>query len=460
LELPKSMTRRSTEPSDELLARYDVSGPRYTSYPTVPEWSKSFGGADLRACLERAGRERPDEPLSLYAHLPFCHSLCWYCGCNVVIARQADQVESYLDTLTQELDLVASLLGKRRKLSQIHWGGGTPTYLSLPQIERLWKDITGRFTVLPDAEVAIEVHPAHTSFEQLGLLRALGFNRVSMGLQDFDPSVQHATGRIQTFEQTAALLEHARKLGFSGINFDLIYGLPKQNPESWARTLQQVLSLRPDRLAVYSFAYMPEVLKHQKRLPAEAIPKAREKLGLLLSARNAFLEAGYAPIGMDHFALPTDELAVAQLDKRLGRNFQGYTVRAADEVVAVGTTGISQIGGAYAQNVRAIPRYAERIAKGELATERGAPLTDDDDLRRAMINNLMCNFGVDLGEDAEVRWQAELERLAPLEQDGLVERRGPRLEVTELGQIFVRNVAMAFDSYLARAEKPRFSRTV
>ena len=308
--------------------------------------------------------------------------------------------------------------------------------------------------------MAIEVHPAHTTVEQLKTLRRLGFNRVSMGLQDFDPRVQEATGRIQTFAVTAALLEQARALGFSGINFDLIYGLPHQSTESWERTLKQVLSLRPDRLAVYSFAYMPDVLKHQKRLPGDAIPIGREKLELFRAACDAFEGAGYESIGMDHFALPDDELSIARRERRLGRNFQGYTVKWADEVIAFGATGISQLGGAYAQSVRVLPRYAERIARGEFATERGIWMSDDDRLRRGVINSLMCNLWVDLGPDADARWDAELERLRPLEEDGLVIRRGSELEVTPLGRFFVRNVAMAFDAYLLNAARPRFSRTV
>jgi oxygen-independent coproporphyrinogen-3 oxidase len=308
--------------------------------------------------------------------------------------------------------------------------------------------------------VAIEVHPAVTSPQQLSLLRALGFNRVSMGLQDFDPKVQEVTNRHQPFEQTRELLEHARELGFSGVNFDLIYGLPYQTPESWERTLRQVLSLRPDRLAVYSFAFIPEVLKHQRRMPAEALPDARTKLGLFRAAWAAFADAGYRPIGMDHFAVPEDELSRAQERRSLGRNFQGYTVKAASDVVALGATGISDVGGAYAQNVRALPYYYERVREGRFATERGIQLTGEDRRRRAIITQLMCNFWVDLGEDGTRDFALELERLAPLEEDGLVRREGSQLEVTPLGRLFVRNVAMVFDTYLRQAERPRFSRTV
>jgi oxygen-independent coproporphyrinogen-3 oxidase len=447
-------------PSEELLGRYNVSGPRYTSYPTAPEWKQDFGPEALSDRLASAGAVDSREPLSLYVHLPFCRSLCWYCGCNVVISKDAGAADRYIDHLVMELDLVAERLGSRRALSQVHWGGGTPTFLNEAQLERLWTALTQRFTPLPDAEVAIEVHPAVTTPGQLSLLRQLGFNRVSMGLQDFDPRVQQATNRIQTPEQTGALLEHARTLGFTGVNFDLIYGLPHQDAERWARTLETVLAMRPDRLAVYSFAYMPDVLKHQKRMPAEAIPASRTKLELFRAAYAAFVEAGYRPIGMDHFAVPEDELARAQAGRRLGRNFQGYTVKAATDVVALGSTGISDVGGAYAQNVRPLPYYYERVAQGRLATERGIALTEDDRRRRAVITQLMCNFWVDLGEDGTRYFAPELERLHRFEDDGLVVRTGSQLELTQLGRLFVRNVAMVFDAYLSRAERPRFSRTV
>ncbi|WP_141591128.1 oxygen-independent coproporphyrinogen III oxidase [Myxococcus sp. AB056] len=447
-------------PPEALLSRYDVSGPRYTSYPTAPEWRKDFGPEHLVERLERAGSREHAEPLSLYVHLPFCRSLCWYCGCNVVISRDRAAADQYIDHLEMELDLVVQRLGCRRSLSQIHWGGGTPTFLDERQLERLWTALTRRFRIASDAEVAIEIHPAVTTPGQLTLLRSMGFNRVSMGLQDFDARVQEATNRIQSPEETRALLEHARLLGFKGVNFDLIYGLPHQDAEGWARTLDTVLSMRPDRLAVYSFAFMPEVLKHQRRMPAEAIPSGRAKLELFRSAYSAFVSAGYRPIGMDHFAVPEDELARAQAERRLGRNFQGYTVKAASDVVAIGSTGISDVDGAYAQNVRALPRYYERVSQGCLATERGLSLTADDQRRRAVITRLMCNFWVDLGADGADYFAPELERLRAFEADGLVTRTGSQLELTPMGRLFVRNVAMVFDAYLAGTERPRFSRTV
>lgn len=444
-------------PSDALLARYNVAGPRYTSYPTVPEWSTEFGPEAYAAHLERADASAP---FSLYVHLPFCHSLCWYCGCNVLISKRGSDADVYLDHLERELDLVVERVGRGRSLTQIHWGGGTPTFLDERQIERLWSAIAARFQVRPDAEVAIEVHPAKTTGSQLDTLRRLGFNRISMGLQDFDPTVQKATNRIQTPEQTEALLDHARGLGFTGVNFDLIYGLPFQTEASWARTLEQVLAMSPDRLAVYSFAFIPDVLKHQRRMDETALPTTRTKLELFRAAYRGFVGNGYRAIGMDHFAKEGDELSRAQDRRALGRNFQGYTVNWAAQTIAVGSTGISDVGGAFAQNVRALPRYYERIRSGRFATERGLSLSSDDVRRRAIIQSVMCNFWIDLEPDGAETFSRELSALEPLERDGLLERRGSEISVTRLGRLFVRNVAMAFDAYLGRPATPKFSRTV
>ena len=444
----------STLPSDELLARYDVSGPRYTSYPTAPNWDPSFGPEDFAQRLKAAASV--PAPLSLYVHLPYCQSLCWYCGCNVVIARTPSGIDDYLAVLQRELELVAHALGPRRTVSQLHYGGGTPTLLNHAQLVRLWSAIIDRFLPLADAEISIEIHPGVTSLDQLRLLRRLGFNRASIGLQDLDPEVQRATHRLQTPEQTRAVLDEARSLGYSGINLDLIYGLPKQTADSWQRTLDQVLAMRPDRVAVYSFAYVPEVLKHQRRLPAEAIPARDSKLALFREAWRRFTSAGYQPIGMDHFALPGDALVRAQSSGRLIRNFQGYTVRRAPDLVGLGASAISDVGGAYAQNLRNLKAYADRIGAGRLATDRGWVMSDDDVRRRAIISDLMCHFHAELGAGG---FADELRRLEPLERDGLVKREGGTLSITALGRPFVRNVAMAFDRYLAEGPR-RFSRTI
>ncbi|HEY3448354.1 MAG TPA: oxygen-independent coproporphyrinogen III oxidase [Myxococcales bacterium] len=448
------------EPSEELVRRYEISAPRYTSYPTAPEWKPDFGPEAYARKLEEAGRERADAPFSLYVHLPFCREMCTYCGCNVIVTREQGKADVYLDHLFLEMDLAAARLGERRKLAQIHWGGGTPTFLTPAQIERLFRGITDRFAIAPGAEVAVEIDPVVTTGEQLELLRRLGFNRLSMGVQDFDPKVQQAVNRIQPAEDTAALVAQARKLGFSGVNFDLIYGLPFQSAESWGKTLETVLAIRPDRMAVYSFAYVPDVKTHQKKIKPEWLPMGMAKLGLFLQAYKAFLSAGYRPIGMDHFALPEDELSRAQEKRVLGRNFQGYTVTASKDSIAFGVTGISDVAGAFAQNAHLLRRYYESVEAGRFATERGIVLTDDDKRRRAAITQIMCNFWIDLGQDGY--FAPELEKLASFEKDGLLTRHGSQVELTTLGRLFVRNVAAKFDAYLNREgkDRPTFSRTV
>lgn len=446
---------------ESLVARYDVPGPRYTSYPTAPEWTDRFGSDEYEARLRMAGGVEPTVPLSLYVHLPFCRELCTYCGCNVVVSKNQQRADGYLDHVAMELALAAERLGPRRSVSQIHWGGGTPTFLSEAQLERLWKEITRHFTPLPEAEIAIEIDPAVTTEGQLALLRRLGFNRLSMGVQDLDPRVQQAVNRIQTREETERMLSTARSLGFGGVNFDLIYGLPHQTPDSWQRTLEQIIEMRPDRAAVYSFAYVPQVRTNQRKLPADAIPRGQVKLELLRRTQSTFAAAGYRQIGMDHYALPGDELSIAQQERRLGRNFQGYTVTKATDCVAFGATGISELQGAFAQNVRPLPRYYSAVESGRFATERGMVLSDDDLRRKQVITQLMCNFWVDLGEDGATYFARELEQLRPHERDGLVRIDGTQVEVTPLGRTFVRNVAMQFDAYLARQPQKRtFSRTV
>jgi oxygen-independent coproporphyrinogen-3 oxidase len=443
--------------TDELVARYDIPAPRYTSYPTAPAWSGQIGPDSYAQALRAADGRL--SPLSLYAHVPFCRERCSFCGCNVVIARQSKVADRYLDALERELDTVAALLPRRRRLSQIHWGGGTPTFLEPAQIERLWRAITGRFQVLPSAEVSVEVNPEVTSLEQLTLLRQLGFNRLSMGVQDVDPVVQAAIRRHQPLEVTRRMLEHARRLGYQGINFDLIYGLPLQTKESWTRTVAQILELRPDRLAVYGFAFLPELKPHQKRLAVHGIPGGAQKLELFRIAYDALTSAGYRPIGMDHFALPDDELSRAQARRELTRNFQGYTVQAGTEVIAFGVSGISDIGGLFAQNAHVLPKYESRATSGQLCTERGFALSAEDRLRRDVITQIMCNFFVDLGQRGAEHFAPELQRLQRLQSEGLVRIDGAKIELTELGRVFVRNVACAFDEYLHRPGA-RFSRAV
>ena len=451
-----------------LLLRLSRPGPRYTSYPTAPEWTTSFGATELARHLELAGAAPEESPLSLYFHIPFCREMCTYCGCNVVVARRRDRADRYLDHLVRELDLVCARLGRRRRVAQLHLGGGTPTFLDERQLLRLWAAITDRFQVARDAEVALEIDPVVTTTEQLALLRGFGFNRVSMGVQDFTPEVQEYVGRIQSVEQTRHLYDYARLLGYRGINFDLIYGLPKQREETFARTLDRVLEMGPDRVAVFSYAHVPWMRPHQRRFDEALLPRPVEKFGLFALAHRRFLEAGYLQIGMDHFARPDDELARARLSRRLRRNFQGYTVLPSSDIVAFGITAISDVQGCYAQSVRTLPHYYRAVGGGQLPTERGCVLTDDDKLRRALITEIMCNFYLDLGAtcaahgvDARAAFARELGELREAEEAGLLRRDDLVLELTPLGRVLVRNVAMVFDAYLRKGqERPTFSKTI
>ncbi len=452
-----------------LLRKYDRAGPRYTSYPTAPEWTEAFTADDLAAKLREAGAAGKELPLSLYFHLPFCREMCTYCGCNVVISNDRAKHAEYVEALRREIDLAADLLAGRRGLLQLHYGGGTPTSLDEPLLLRLWEKITERFDVLRDAEVAIEIDPVVTSREQLALLRGMGFNRVSMGVQDFTPEVQRAVNRVQSVEETEALVSYARKLGYTGINFDLIYGLPFQKLETFAKTIDELIRIGPDRVAIFSYAHVPEVRTHQRKIDAATLPVGPEKYALFVHARDRLLANGYVAIGMDHFARKDDELALAQAERRLSRNFQGYTVRPAPDIVAFGATGISDLRAAYSQNVRPLGKYYAAVNEGRFAVAKGARLSPDDLLRRDAITRIMCNFHLDLrslgerhGVDGSAYLAQTLERLRPMEADGLVRLGGDEIEVTELGRTFIRNIAMEFDAYLERAgeNRPVYSRTI
>jgi oxygen-independent coproporphyrinogen III oxidase len=452
-----------------LLRQYDRPGPRYTSYPTAVEFNESFDAAAYAGRLEAAAAAQ-DDPLSLYVHLPFCEARCSYCGCSVVISRRREIAERYLDYLEREIAMLASCLNGRRRVVQHHWGGGTPTYLNLEQIERLDRTIGRYFTIDGDAEKAIEIDPRVTSRAQLDLLRALGFNRLSMGVQDFTPEVQAAIGRHQSEAQTRELFEYARAIGFESINVDLIYGLPLQQLDTFRRTLASVVALRPERIAVYSYAHVPWLRPHQKTIAASDLPDAALKLELFGAAIEAFLAAGYAAIGMDHFALPGDELATAMAGRRLHRNFMGYTTRPAPDMFGTGVSAIGDVRGAFAQNHKKLPRYYEAIDRGEFPIERGYALTDDDEMRRFVIGQLMCNFHVDFaefeeryGEPFRQYFARELDGLdnGTLVADGFVAVNGASLDVMPPGRLFVRNVCMAFDRFLPQhAARPVFSRTI
>jgi oxygen-independent coproporphyrinogen-3 oxidase len=455
-----------------LLAHYDQPGPRYTSYPTAVEFHDGFGDAEYRERLAAADAHG-DEPLSLYAHLPFCEERCLYCGCNIVVTKQRDVAAAYLEQMLVELELLARHLPNRRTLSQMHWGGGTPTYYPAPDLERLFHAIAKRFRFTPDAEIGIEVDPRVTSAAQIRSLRRLGFNRLSMGVQDFDPRVQEAVRRVQSYELTAELLRVAREAGFRSVNLDLIYGLPYQVPERFERTLEQVLSLRPERVAVYSFAFVPWIKPHMNHIPADALPTPETKLTLLALAIDAFTRAGYVAIGMDHFALPDDDLARAMDDGTLHRNFMGYTVQSARDMVALGISGIAEVQGAFAQNLKKLPQYVAALSAGRFPIERGYALDEDDLLRRHVITRLMCDARLDV-RDVERRFRisftdvfaTELEELTgrgPYRTDGLLTLTPDAIELTPIGRTFVRNVCMVFDRHLRRKvarTTPVFSRTV
>jgi oxygen-independent coproporphyrinogen-3 oxidase len=455
-----------------LLARYDRPGPRYTSYPTAVEFHDGVGEADYVRSLARANA-RPDEPLSVYVHLPFCEERCAYCGCNVVITKHRDVAERYLDYLDREIDLLAAHLPARRRVSQLHWGGGTPTYHTAAQLERVFARLARHFHFTADAEIGLEIDPRVTSTGQLDALRRLGFNRLSMGVQDFAPEVQAAVNRIQSYEITKTLVDRARELGYRSINIDLIYGLPYQTIEGFSRTLEQVLTLRPERVAVYSFAFVPWMKAHMKHLPEESLPGPDLKLALLGLARRAFTGAGYRQIGMDHFAVPEDELARALSNRVLHRNFMGYTVQSARDMVALGVSGIGDLQGSFVQNTKKLNEYYDALDTGHFPIERGYLLDRDDEIRRSVITTLMCNgylaireverrYGIAFTDYFE-RELAELTGPDSPETDGLIVVDGNAIELTPLGLMFVRNVCMVFDRYLrarTAGASPVFSRTV
>jgi len=455
-------------PSAELIRKYDRPGPRYTSYPTAPEWTEAFGPAQYAEHLARADRD--EGPLSVYVHLPFCREMCRFCGCNVVATHDRNRADGYLDLLEKEVELVTRLLPHRREVSQLHWGGGTPTFLDVKQLVRCHEILARHLTFTADAEKAIEIDPAITTQGQIATLAELGFNRISMGVQDFDGKVQEVVGRIQGERETRELVEAARRHQFRGVNLDLIYGLPYQTPETWKRTLERILAIHPDRMAVFGFAYVPWAKPHQRLLPQEALPKTEQRVELFLDAVEAFTGAGYRLIGLDHFALESDELSRAQDEGYLTRNFQGYTVRPAADTVAFGMSSISDVGGAYAQNSHKLRVWGDRVEAGQLPIERGASVTADDVLRRFVINRVMCLLKLDLGEVEErfgPRARQDMSEalgrgVDELVKDGLVAFDGRTLRVLPLGQLLVRNVAMLFDAYLGKhaGRKNTFSRTV
>jgi oxygen-independent coproporphyrinogen-3 oxidase len=458
-------------PSDAMLQRFDVPGPRYTSYPTADRFVEAFGPDAYRQALRQRARGATvggAPPLSLYVHIPFCEQVCYYCACNKIITRHHDRARAYLDDLKREVDLHVAELGAGQPVSQLHLGGGSPTFMSDAELAELMQMLDQAFRVERECEVSIEVDPRTADPQRLRNLRRIGFNRISFGVQDFDPDVQRAVHREQSLGLVQALVHEARALRFESINTDLIYGLPKQTPESFRRTIAQVAELRPQRIALYSYAHLPHRFKPQRRIAAADLPSADQRIGMLRAAIAGFIGQGYVYIGMDHFALPDDPLAVAKRMGNLHRNFQGYTTQPDCDLIALGVSSIGRVGATYSQNAKTLPEYHDALAQGEFPVVRGIALTRDDLLRRAVIMALMCQGRVDyesieLAHLVKMRevFAPEFDRLREYEQMGLVEVGEQAIQITATGWFFVRAVAMLFDRNLQSDQvRERFSRII
>ncbi len=457
--------------TDALLRRLDVPGPRYTSYPTADRFVEAFGANEYRQALRQRAQGAVvggAAPLSLYIHIPFCESLCYYCACNKIITKHHSRGREYLADLQREVDLHVAELGRSQPVSQLHLGGGSPTFLDDHELADLMTMLRGAFKVLPEAEVSIEVDPRTATRERLRNLHAMGFNRVSFGVQDFDPDVQAAVHRIQSFESVQELVAEARALRFESINADLIYGLPKQTPESFKRTIAQIAELRPTRIALYAYAHLPQRFKPQRRIDDHALPTAEQRIHMLRAGIAGFIANGYVYIGMDHFALPGDALAIAKRQGRLHRNFQGYTTQPDCDLISLGVSAIGRVGATYSQNAKTLPEYHDALAQGNFPIVRGLALTRDDLLRRAVIMALMCQGrveveSIELAHLVKMRdvFAHEFEELKSLEKMGLVEVSDTEIQVTAMGWFFVRAVAMVFDRNLqADRVRERFSRII
>ncbi len=451
-----------------LIRKYDVSGPRYTSYPTADRFVEAFGEADCRHWLENRNIGGIQQPLSVYVHLPFCDTICYYCGCNKVVTRDHGRSAKYIKYIERELAIYAALLGPHRRVCQMHFGGGTPTFLSAEELRSLAGALWSTFGREADCECSIEVDPRKVEPGRMALLAELGFNRVSIGVQDFDPAVQQAVHRIQSEAETRRVIEESRANGFRSVNLDLIYGLPKQTFRSVSETLERVIDIAPDRIALYSYAHLPGLFKPQRRILEAELPRPDEKLAILTASIERLTGAGYVYIGMDHFARPDDELAVAQRQGRLQRNFQGYSTRPESDMLALGISAIGKIGPAYYQNVKRLDEYYDTLDDGRLPVVRGVELSQDDLVRRSVIQSLICHFRLSI-EAIELAYMidfgeyfaAELADLAALAAEGLVEITPEWIVVTPRGRLLVRAVCMVFDRYLrANRERNRYSRVI
>ena len=451
----------------DLIRRHDRPGPRYTSYPTAVQFHEQIGSFDLLHALRDSRKAL--RPLSLYVHVPFCANICYYCACNKVITKDRGRAQPYLDRLMQEITLMSRHLDQRQVVEQLHFGGGTPTFLSHDELRRLLEHLRQSFNLLDDdsGDYGIEIDPREADWSTMGLLRELGFNRVSLGVQDLDPDVQRAINRLQSLEQTRAIVEAAHTLQFRSINIDLIYGLPLQTPERFAHTVAEVIALQPDRLSVFNYAHLPERFMPQRRINENDLPSPAQKLEMLHRSIEQLTTAGYRYIGMDHFALPDDELAMAQEDGTLQRNFQGYTTHGHCDLIGLGVSAISQVGDLYCQNSSDLSDYQQSLANGQLATRRGLHCNDDDRIRRAVIQALICEFELDFG-DIEQRFAIDFRtyfasiwpQLEQLSRDGLIDLGEQGIDVRPGGRLLVRSLCMLFDHYLEQQNLQRFSRVI
>ena len=446
-----------------MIEKYNYSGPRYTSYPTALEFDEAFGYQDFRFACD----ETPDKPLSLYVHIPFCHKLCYYCGCNKVITRHRHKADQYLDVLEAEIKQQAPFF-KNRNVSQLHWGGGTPTFLTQPQIQRLIDVLKSSFNFDDDAEISIEVDPREIELSTIDLLSQVGFNRLSLGVQDFDKKVQVAVNREQDEDFIFAIIKRAHELGFKSTNIDLIYGLPHQTKETFHKTLERVLDLDPARLTVFNYAHLPSLFAGQRKMKEADMPSPSDRLAILEDAISFLTDNGYQFIGMDHFAKPDDELAIAQRNGILHRNFQGYTTQGESDLLGLGVSSISQIGNAYSQNQKDLKTYYKQVDELGHAQWRGVGLNDDDSIRRAVIKQLMCNFELDMQKIADTfaldfanYFAEDMTLLQTFINDELVIIEGNMLQVAPKGKLLIRNICMCFDVYLRqRALQQQFSRVI
>lgn len=457
------MSSQQIEWDQALIEKYNYAGPRYTSYPTALEFSENYAEDDF----QRAVARYPDRSLSLYIHIPFCHRLCYFCGCNKIVTRQLHKADRYLDVLEQEIRQRSPFF-RQRRVTQLHWGGGTPTFLNKAQITRLVTLLKQHFDVAADVEMSIEIDPREIELDMIDHLRTLGFNRLSMGVQDFNKTVQERVNRVQDENVIFGLMERARQQGFSSTSIDLIYGLPLQTPESFAFTLKRVTELNPDRLSVFNYAHMPTLFAAQRKIKDEELPSASQKLVILHETVATLTQQGYQFIGMDHFAKPQDELAVAQRAGLLHRNFQGYTTQGDSDLLGLGVSAISMIGDSYAQNQKALNVWYESVGSTGNGLWRGLTLSLDDCLRRDVIKMLICNFSLDF-KAVEAQWNIhfndyfaeDLTLLKPLIADGLVEHSATGLQVTGVGRLLIRNICMCFDVYLRqKARQQQFSRVI